>query len=141
MSCVIIFKKDIEKLGNKVLKKVYNILYDEDLLNLYEDIKIAKYYWNKNLVKIFKDFHKKDEVHFECLYFKKISYLDLDNLPHDKLLKKIEEQIKNDNIDLEIIFNILNKIKIHNEIDEDLVYNLKVFTSLYKVYYFYSSFL
>lgn len=59
MSSVIIFQKDLEDFGKNLMKKVYDQLHDDYMLKEFNEIKIAKDYWDKNLVTKFKNFIKK----------------------------------------------------------------------------------
>ena len=140
MASCIIFKKDLDKFGKKLMKEVYNFLHDDYFLT-YDEVKSAKKYWDKNLVKKFIDFHKKDKFHFDCLYINFLSHKDLYKMSHEDLLKKIEDQIKNENIDLDIIFYILYNLKLYPEIDEDLYYNHRAFISCFNAYHYYHSYL
>ena len=141
MKSVIIFKKDLDQFGKNLMREVYYHLHDNYFLKEYKEVKESRDYWDKNLVKEFIKFHKKDQLHFDCLYFKKISYEDLDKMTHENLLKKIEEQIKNKNIDLEIIFSVLKDLNLDDELSEDLYYDKKAFISFFNVFYNYSSYL
>ena len=42
MAAVIIRKKDVEKLGRKLIKEVYDFLHDEYILSTFEEMKEEK---------------------------------------------------------------------------------------------------
>ena len=62
-------------------------------------------------------------------------------MSENDLLKKIEDLIKNDEIKVELIENILYDLKLDPEIYEDLYYDKKAFMSFFNVYYNYASYL
>ena len=114
MTDIIICKKDIENLGRKLLKEVQ--LYfnnDFDYVIPCEDLKIEQ-------EKFFK-------------YLNNFSYYDI----NENCLKKVEikSKIDDENLNIDIIFNFLNEIKIDDEIDGDLFYKKKAFLNIYSVFY------
>ena len=134
MSCVIIFKKDVINFGQNLIKEVYSLLHDDYFLKEFDEVKKLRDYWDKNLVKKFKSFYRKEEK-----YDNNIKKLFI--MPEDDLLKKIEDLIKNDKIKVELIENILQGLNLNQEIDEDLYYDKKAFMSFFNVYYYYASYL
>ena len=140
MKCVIISKKNLDNFGKKLMKEVYEYLHDDYFLT-FDEVKSERKKWNKNLVIKFKDFYEDRQFKFDCLYFNLISYEDLNNMSDKDLLKKIEDQIKNKNIDLEIIFYILDNLKFDPDLNEDIYYNHKAFISSFNTYHYYHSYL
>ena len=141
MKSIIIFKKDLVNFGKRLMKEVYYHLHDNYFLKEFDEVKSLRDYWDKNLVEKFIDFYKNDKFHFDCLYFNYLSHEDLNKMSHEDLLKKIEDQIKNENIDLEIIFFILDGLKFDPEIHEDLYYDYRAFISCFNTYHYYHSYL
>ena len=140
MHCVIIFKKDLDRFGKNLMKDFYDMLHQDYMLT-FEQVKKAREVWDKYLVEKFKDFYKNKSTDFYCLYYEYLSYEDLDKMSHKDLLKKIEEIIKDKEIDLEIIEYVLSKLEIDYELNEDIIFNQKAFIYLYNVYHYYHSYL
>ena len=140
MDCVIIFKKDIDRFGKKIMKDFYYMLHENYMLT-FEEVKKARKVWDKYLVEKFKNFYEYRKFDFDVLYYKYLSYEDIYKISHEDLLKKIEEQIKNENISLEIIEYVLSKLEIDYELNEDLVYAQKAFLTFYNAYYYGKSYL
>ena len=144
MSSCIILKKDLEKLGKKLMKEFYEHVHDKYFLKEFDEVKLKRKYYDENLTKEFLSFYEKKEKNFSNLYFGDKRYEDLVKMETKDLLSKIETEIKNKTLDFKIIFIFLsqmdNKLKIdkdiENEIDEDLWYMKKAFLHMYEVYYY-----
>ena len=144
MSSVIIFEKDLEKLGKNLMKEFYYHLHDEYMLKEFDEVKLKRKYSNENLTKKFLSFYENQEKNIESLYFDNKSYKDLVEMKTEDLLKKIETKIKDETLNYEIIFNFLDqmdiKLEINKgndfEIDEDLFCMKKAFIHMYSVYHF-----
>ena len=144
MSSCIILKKDLEKLGKKLMKEFYYHVHDKYFLKEFDEVKLKRKYYDENLTKEFLSFYEKKEKNFSNLYFGDKRYEDLVKMETKDLLSKIETEIKNKTLDFKIIFIFLsqmdNKLKIdkdiENEIDEDLWYMKKAFLHMYEVYYY-----
>ena len=134
MSCVIIFEKDVINFGKNLIKEVYSFLHDDYFLKEFDEVKKLRDYWDKNLVKKFKIFYRKEEKY-------NLDIKNLFSMSENDLLKKIEDLIKNDEIKVELIENILYDLKLDPEIYEDLYYDKKAFISFFNVYYNYVSYL
>ena len=50
MAAVIIRKKEVERLGKEILNEVYEFLHDEYILSNFEDMKLQKQNFLRNLV-------------------------------------------------------------------------------------------
>lgn len=144
MSACIIQKKDLEKLGKKLMKEFYYHVHDDYLLKEFDEVKLKRKYYDENLTKEFLSFHENQEKNIESLYFDNKRYKDLVEMKTEDLLKKIETKIKDETLNYEIIFNFLNqmdiKLEINKgddfEIDEDLFCMKKAFIHMYSVYHF-----
>ena len=131
MAAVIIRKKDVERLGRKLLKEVYDFLHDEYILTNFEEIKEEQKRFLRNLV-LFK---------FRSLNFTttqkenswSIKYEEFDENKFENKIKSLKEQIQNGNIDTEIIFKTLNHLFLDPEIDGDLFFKTKAFLNLINV--------
>ena len=135
MDCVIIYKKDLDRFGKKIMKDFYETLHNEYMLT-YEDVKKSREIWDKYLVQKFKDFYNDKESDFSVSYYNYLSYEDLYSMSDKDLLKKIEKIIKHKkNISLDIINYVLSKIEIDYEFDEDLNAAQDTFITFYKAYY------
>ena len=144
MSACIIQKKDLEKLGKKLMKEFYYHVHDDYLLEEFEEVKLKRKYYDENLTKEFLSFYKNQEKNIESLYFDNKRYKDLVEMKTEDLLKKIETKIKDETLNYEIIFNFLDQMDIKLEIskgndfeiDEDLFCMKKAFIHMYSVYHF-----
>ena len=143
MSSVIIFEKDLEKLGKKLMKEFYNHVHEDYLLKEFDEVKLKRKYYDENLTKEFLSFYENQEKNIESLYFDNKRYKDLVEMKTEDLLKKIETKIKDETLNYEIIFNFLDRMDIKLEInkgndfetDEDLFCMKKAFIHMYEVYH------
>ena len=126
-------KKDLENLGRKLMKKVYKFLHDEYILT-FEEMKVEK----DNIEKFLTKFYYKDNIEKYTKYAKFI----IEGKNEDEIcLKDIEAKIENESLDIDLIFEVLNLIKLHPEIDEDLYCEKKAFLYIYLVFTHYCSYL
>ena len=131
MAAVIVRKKDLENLGKELMKEVYSFLHDEYILT-FEEMKVEQDKLKKNLVKFY----------FESLNFTKtktkyswgIEHEEFDESKYEETLKEIEGKIEKDSLDIKVIYQVLNNLKLDFEIDEDLFFKKEAFISIYKVY-------
>ena len=143
MSACIIEKKDLIKLGKKLMKKFYNHVYNDYLLKEFDEVKLKRKYYDENLTKEFLSFYENQEKNIKSLYFDNKRYKDLVEMKTEDLLKKIETKIKDETLNYEIIFNFLDRMDIKLEIskdidfeiDEDLFCMKKAFIHIYEVYH------
>lgn len=144
MSACIIQKKDLKKLGKKLMKEFYDHVHKDYLLKEFDEVKLKRKYYDENLTKEFLSFYENQEKNIVSLYFDNKRYKDLVEMKTEDLLKKIETKIKDETLNYEIIFNFLDqmdiKLEINKgddfEIDEDLFCMKKAFIHLYSVYHF-----
>lgn len=144
MSACIIQKKDLEKLGKKLMKEFYYHVHNDYLLKEFEEVKLKRKYYDENLTKNFLSFHENQEKNIVSLYFDNKRYKDLVEMKTEDLFKKIETKIKDETLNYEIIFNFLDQMDIKLEIskgndfeiDEDLFCMKKAFIHMYSVYHF-----
>ena len=145
MSACIIQKKNLKKLGKELMKDFYNHIHDEYMLKEFEEVRLKRKYYDENLTKEFLSFCKKEEKinNIKNLYFSNKRYEDLVEMPSEDLLKQIENLIKKETLDYEVIFQFLDQMdrnleinkKIDFEIDENLFCMKKAFINLYNVYH------
>ena len=143
MSACIIQKKDLEKLGKKLMKEFYYHVHEAYLLKEFDEVKLKRKFYDENLTKEFLSFYEKKEKTFNNLYFDNKRYEDLVKMETKDLLSKIEKKIKDETLDYKIIYNFLDqmdiKLKIDKyddfEIDEDLSCMKKAFMNMFEVYY------
>ena len=144
MSACIIPKKDLKKLGKKLMKKFYVHVHDDYFLEEFDEVKLRRKFYDKNLTKEFLSFCKNQEKTIRNLYFNNKRYEDLVEMETKDLLSKIETKIQDETLNFKIIYNFLDKmdrkleidIDTEHEIDEDLFYMKKAFKHLYEVYYY-----
>ena len=125
MAAVIIRKKDVDQLGKKLLKEVYEFLHDEDILNRCKDIEIEQVKFLKNLVC--------NHIHtqYRQLYITKEK--------RDKLLKNndlnlVKDAMEKDGVDIEGIYYTLDSINFDMDLDEDLYFKTLAFLDIFRVY-------
>ena len=144
MSACIIQKKDLEKLGKKLMKKFYYHVHNDYLLKEFDEVKLKRKYYDENLTKEFLSFYENQEKNIVSLYFDNKRYKDLVEMKTEDLLKKIETKIKDETLNYEIIFNFLDqmdiKLEINKgydfEINEDLFCMKKAFINIYNVFHY-----
>ena len=112
MEDLIIRKKDIENLGRKLMKEVYKFLHDEYILT-FEEMRVEKDNLKKYLLKF---------------YFKMF-----DESKYEKHLKEIEDKIEDESLDIDLIFKVLDIIKLEFEIDEDIYMKKKHFYTFFSI--------
>ena len=131
MAAVIIRKKDVESLGRKLMKEVYKFLHNEYILS-FEEMKLEKEKIEKNLV-IFK-FRSVNYTVEQKENSWSIKHEEFDKSKHKDELKEIEDQIENESLDINVIFKVLNSLKLNMEIDEDLYSKTLGFLNIFKVF-------
>ena len=132
MAAVIIRKKDVERLGRKLMKEVYKFLHDDYILNNFSEMKLEKQRLEKDLV-LFK-FKSVNYTIVQKEISWSIKYEDFDKSKHEKELKIIEDEIENERLDFRLVFKVLNRLKLDNEIDEDLFQKTQAFLNIFEVF-------
>lgn len=135
MASVIIFRKDVERLGKKTLKDVYNFLHDN------------------YIVTDFKKMKKEQEKLVHRLLLKEVkinkklkNYFDLDEESKKEMeeeIKKITEVDVNNGryfIDVDI-YHFLVDIEILEELNDDVMFELESFLEIYRVFTYSHSYL
>ena len=144
MSSCIIKKKDLERLGKKLMKQFYDLIHDDYFLTEFDEVKLKRKYYDENLTENFLSFYKNKEKKIKKLYFDNKRYEDLVEMKTEDLLKKIEGKIKDETLDYKLIFLFLDqmdiKLKIskdiEHEINEDLFYMKKAFIHMFEVFHY-----
>ena len=132
MAAVIIRKKDVERLGRKLMKEVYKFLHDDYILNNFSEMNLEKQRLEKDLV-LFK-FKSVNYTIVQKEISWSIKYEDFDKSKHEKELKIIEDEIENERLDFRLVFKVLNRLKLDNEIDEDLFQKTQAFLNIFEVF-------
>ena len=118
MSSCIIKKKDLQKLGKKLMKEFYYYVHEDILLQEDDLVNSKRKYYDENLTKEFLSFYKHKEEKISSLYFHAIKrYKDLVKMETTELLSKIETKIKDETLDIKIIFNFLDQMDMELKID------------------------
>ena len=123
MSCLIIFKKDLEKNGKKLMQYFYDNIHDDYLLeepNAIEKNEIFKKqrnYYDENIIKDFLEFYKSKKP-------TNLIYKSLVKMEDKDLLEKIETKIKDGTLDYKIIHNFLSKMDDKLKIDQYLEFEI-----------------
>ena len=146
MSSVVIFKNDLDYLGKILMKEFYHQIHEDYFLKEFEEVRLKRKYYDENLTKEFLSFHKDKErkENIEFLYFDNKRYKDLVEMKTEDLLKKIETKIKDETLNVNIIFEFFErmdkKLEINKdidfEIDEDLFFMMKKFINIYNVFHY-----
>ena len=117
MVCVIIKKKDLDRLGKELLKEVYNFINDEYCFNVlkedfYREGKFINYkdYCNK----IGKDFNIEEKF--------------------NEFINLVRDAYKDECIDTEKIYHIICEFELDDETDGDLYYKKEAFLDLFRVF-------
>ena len=141
MADLVIRKKDIENFGRKIMKEVYEFLNDDYILT-FEEMKVEKNKLEKYLVNFYlRMIYEIDVFKFEKdKYDNYIKELE-DESKYNNYLKELVAKIKDESLDIKLIFDVLDRIKLDFEIDEDLYDEKKAFIYIYCVYEFYDDYL
>ena len=151
MADLVIRKKDIENLGRKTMKEVYKFLHDDYFLTTFEEMKVEQkklkeYLVNSYLRMIYKfdvnNYNK--ELAYESKYdnyLKELVAKIEDESKHDNYLKELVAKIEDESLDISLIYEVLKRIKLDFEINEDLFVKNKAFKYFYSIYYFYDYYL
>ena len=141
MADLVIRKKDIENLGRKVMKEVYKFLHDDHILT-FEEMKVEKNKLERYLVDYYlRMIHKIDVFIFEKDKYDNYNKELKDESICKNYLKEIVAKIEDESLDIKLIFEVLDMIKLEFEIDEDLFDKKKAFIYIYSVYEFYDTYL
>ena len=136
MAAVIITKKDLKKLGNELLKELYNFFNDEYMLT-HSEVKKEGIRFIKNLITA--EFKENNYSLIERELPMKNSKYEI-----SKRLECLKDRIKNDAISLDVIIQAIKQIEYKNglnEIDQDLHGKVGSFKNLYYVYSYDHSYL
>ena len=144
MSSVVIFKNDLDYLGKILMKEFYHQIHEDYFLKEFEEVRLKRKYYDENLTKEFLSFYENQEKNIKSLYFDKKRYKDLVEMKTEDLLKKIETKIKDETLNVNIIFEFFErmdkKLEINKdidfEIDEDLFFMMKKFINIYYVFHY-----
>ena len=134
MADLVIREKDIVNLGRKTMKEVYEFLNDDYFLRTFEEMKLEQKRLEICLVNSYLRMIYKIE---EIKYDKELE----DESKYDKYLKELVAKIEDESLDIKIIYDVLDRIKLEFEIHEDLFVKKKAFIYFYSVYEFYDDYL
>ena len=127
MEDLVIREKDIEKLGRKLMKEVYKFLHDEYILT-FEEMKVQKDKIKKHLI-----FFYLKKLMFDEIKYKNYEEIIEDEIKYKKYLKEIEDKIEDESLDIDLIFEVLDRIELEFEIDEDLYDKKSIFIYLFSI--------
>lgn len=140
MASVIIFEKDLKRLGRNLMKEFYEIIHDDYFLNKYEAIMLQRDYYNKNIIDKYLEFVKsyRKDNNIESLESN-----DILKLERKDVLKEIESKIKDETIDYNFIYSFIQSLRnldlkcgCECEANEDLFYMKKAFCKIYDVFHY-----
>ena len=113
MEDIIIRKKYLENYGRKILKKVYKFLHDEYILS-FEKMKVEK----DKIEKYLLEFYYKGIPNY-LINIKNQKEIE-DKIKDKNSLKEIEDKIEDESLDIDLIYEVLDRIDLEFEIDEDI---------------------
>ena len=163
MTSCIIFKKDLEKLGRKLMKDFYIHTHDKYMLT-FPEVKLKRKYYDSFIIKKYLMHKLETEDKNEALknlsdklkidlqdetlinLYSKVKLIYANESPEKETFKKLfidlENEIENENLDLDLISHFICQMKyrvkldeqLDMELDEDLWHMKKAFIQLYNVY-------
>ena len=113
MSSVIIFEKDLKKLGRKLMKEFYHQICDEYMLT-FDEVKLKRKYFDENITKKYLSFENQQ----------KIIRSDLNKIKTENLLKEIETQIKDETLNYKLIYMFFTLMDLNLKIDKSIDFEL-----------------
>ena len=123
------------------MKEIYKFLHDKYILT-FEDMKVEKDKLEKYLVNFYlRNIHKIDHFIFEKSKYENFIKELEDESKYKEYLKEIENKIEDESLDIKLIFEVLDLIKLDFEIDEDLISKKKAFEYIYLVFDHYHTYL
>ena len=142
MTDLVIREKDIVNLGRKTMKEVYKFLHDDYFLTTFEEMKVEQKKLKEYLVNLYlKMIYKIDVNHHDKEIFDKYIKEIEDESKHDNYLKEIVAKIEDESLDIKLLYEVLERVKLDFEIHEDLFVKKKAFIYFYSIYYFYDYYL
>ena len=142
MADLVIREKDIVNLGRKTMKEVYKFLHDDYFLTTFEEMKVEQKKLKEYLVNLYlKMIYKIDVNHHDKEIFDKYIKEIEDESKHDNYLKEIVAKIEDESLDIKLLYEVLERVKLDFEIHEDLFVKKKAFIYFYSIYYFYDYYL
>ena len=132
MSCVILLKKDVERLGRELIKEVYDFLHDESILKDFPEFLETQKKFNKDLTHI--RFSSLNSTIISSPGKVSFEYKQLDEDKFEEELKSGVEAIKNGTMNIDTKFQILLVTNLDSEVDEDLYFKNKAFLDIYRVF-------
>ena len=137
---IIIKKSDVENLGKKLMKEVYEFLHDEYILS-FEEMKKEKDKREKYLINFYFKKDKKKVKYFPSNFKKDEIEDEIKDEIKEKYLEIIKNKIEDESLDIDLIFKVLDIIELKFEIYEDLYCKNKAFLYIYSVFYYYYKYL
>ena len=131
---VVINKKDLTRLGNNVLKELYEFFNDEYMLT-YPEVKEESRSFIKKLITA--EFEKKNYILIQREDSMNIIHEQIGQDEFDKKLKCLKDRIENGEISLDIIIEAIRQIEYKNgmnELGEDLHGKVSSFENIYNVF-------
>ena len=134
MADLVVRKKDIENLGRKTMKEVYEFLNDDYILTAFNIMEEEKEKLNNSLFNYFLRmiYNIDSDDYTQIQYEEYCKFLD-NKSNYNIILKKMISKIEDESLDIEIIYEILEKINLEFEIDEDLFVKKKAFIYFYTI--------
>lgn len=146
-SSFIITNSSLKKNGRNIMSDFLRHIHDDYFLS-FDEFKAQREFYDKNILSEYKKLSPKN---YKCIDSDMLnSYIDTNifdsdlELNDEELLKVIEDNIKNNSIDVNLVFNFFDKMdkelkldsQCESEIDEDLYYAKKAFIKAYDLFHF-----
>ena len=119
MEEVVIRKKDVDRLAKTLLKEIFEFIQDKNSLR-----ELKKDFLNK-VVKANQQYVLPNSV-IESILNKEDEF--------EGFLKLVKDAVKDDNIDTEEIYEIIEKFELGMETNEDLYYKKESFLDIFRVF-------
>ena len=142
MEDLVIRKTDILNFGRKTMKEVYEFLNDDYILSTFEEMKVEKERLEENIViKHLKMIHGIDTFKYSEKQYEDFNKDLNDKSKYDSIQKEMLSKIEDESLDIEIIYYVLERMKLEFEINEDLYVEKKAFIYFFSVYYLYNDYI
>ena len=139
METVIIRQKYVKRLAKNLLKEMFEFLHDEYILTEFEEMKeVQKEFLKYLALNHIWTLSKRGEIteeEREVLHKPFLKGLLNKEVEVEYDSKFVEDAMKDDGIDTEGIYSVLNNLKLDSELDEDLYFKTKSFLDIYRVFY------
>ena len=134
MADVIIRQKDVKRLGEELLKEMFEFLHDEYILSNFKEMKkVQKEFLNSLAFNHINTLHRQYKITEERREVLIKPFIDK-NIKVEYDTKLAKSAMEDEGIDTEGIYQTLNELKLDMEINEDLYFKTKAFLDIFRVF-------